>query len=353
MAIRAIYDRFDSREEDRFWDLSELQKEWRRTRDSSKKLKTLSKDVPSMVANFACLRAEQAYKRWWKGIASKPQEKKHKGKKFTIYKPKYGADYIKVPNIGQVKTKEHIRFEGNPGSVAFSQRAGDRWWASFSVETEDRKTQKNGDIVGIDWGLNSFVTLSNGEKVEAPKPYVRAEKRLKRLQRQWQRKEKGSNNRKKLTKIISKAHFNVAQIRKDFLDKLSTRLTKRYSCIVIEDLNMAGMVKNKHLSKAIQDSGAGKFFEQLEYKGAWYGCEIIKADRWYPSSQTCSECRLVLQGDQKLQLHDRTFKCPECGFECDRDLNAAKNLESLGRGRFPRIYAPGESLSRAVSVDAT
>jgi len=352
MTIRAIYDRFDANTENRFWKLNELQGEWRKTRDANPRLKSMCEGVPSMVANFACLRADQAYKRWWKKKAKKPREKKRRGSKFTIYRPDYGKNWIKIPKVGIVKAKEKIRFEGEVGSVAFSKRAG-RWWASFSVDTEKDIKESNGGVVGIDWGLNAFVTLSTGEKVEAPKPYAKELKRLKRLQRQYSRKQKGSKNQKKLNAVIAKTHFKVAEIRKDFINKLSKRLTKEYGAIGIENLNMAGMIKNRHLSKAIQDAGAGEFFRQLKYKAEWYGCEIVEADRWYPSSQTCSDCGLILSGDQKLQLNQRTFLCPGCGFECDRDVNAAKNLENLivDRERFSRIDAPEESPSRATSED--
>ena len=149
--------------------------------------------------------------------------------------------------------------------------------------------------------------------------------KLKRRSRQLSRKVKGSKNRKKAAKRLAKVHQQIANIRKDSLHKITTHLTKTKSKIVIEDLNVSGMMKNRRLSRAISDIGLFEFRRQLEYKGKWYGCEIILADRFFPSSKSCSECGWI---KKDLTLADRTFVCDSCGLEIDRDLNASLNLES-------------------------
>jgi putative transposase len=182
--------------------------------------------------------------------------------------------------------------------------------------------EKTGDVVGVDLGIHHLATCSDGEVFPNPKPYRKAQKRLVRLQRRLSRKQKGSANRKKAVVQLGRAHKRVADIRQDSLHKLTTYLAKRYRVVVIEGLQVKNLLKNRKLAGSLSDCGFHEFRRQLEYKGQLYGCQVVVADRFYPSSQLCSRCG----HKQKMPLHQRVFRCERCGLELDRDLNAALNL---------------------------
>jgi putative transposase len=183
-------------------------------------------------------------------------------------------------------------------------------------------------VVGVDLGLKNLVVLSNGETFENPHALVRLERKLKRLQRELSRRERRSANWRKTKAKIAKCHAAIANSRKHVLHNISHHITTdlRPSTIVIEDLNVSGMMKNHHLAKAIADVGFYELRRQIEYKAKRLGIEVLVADRWYASSKTCSGCGWH---NVDLVLSDRVFRCPECGLELDRDLNAAKNLKQL------------------------
>jgi putative transposase len=171
-----------------------------------------------------------------------------------------------------------------------------------------------------------LATCSDGSVFPNLKPYRKAKKRLAHLQRAVSRKVKGSSNRKKAVQRLARQHLRIANIRKDALHKLTTWLAKNHGTIVIEDLNVAGMLKNHRLSSAIADCGFYEFKRQLLYKAEWYGAEVVLADRFYPSSQLCSGCG----HRQKMPLSARVYRCGNCGMEKDRDFNASVNLELFG-----------------------
>ncbi len=179
-------------------------------------------------------------------------------------------------------------------------------------------------VIGVDVGINTLATCSDGSKFANVKAYQQAKKRLTRCQRRVKKKELGSRNRAKAVKKLAKIHKKVADIRADTLHKLTTWLAQNHSTIVIEDLNVSGMLKNHKLASAIADCGFYEFKRQLTYKCEWYGSKLMIADRFYPSSQLCSQCGQK----QKMPLHKRTYKCDNCGFSVDRDFNAALNLEN-------------------------
>src|SRR5262249_51188486 len=180
-------------------------------------------------------------------------------------------------------------------------------------------------------GGRRWATGQDGTSIPNPRPPQRRLKKLKRLQRAVSRKPKGSHNRQKAVRHLGKQHRKVANQRANTLHHLTSRLAKTKSVVVIEHLNVSGMLKNHHLAQAIADVGFAEFRRQLEYKARWYGCRVIVADRWLASSRTCSYCGWA---DEDLTLADRTFVCrnperPDCGLVMDRDLNAAKNLAEL------------------------
>lgn len=289
-----------------------------------------TKEVTKYAAQQPFLDLQDAYNRYFKKLAKKPRFKKKGKSKDSFY---VGGDQTKVidgkiwvPNLGYVALKEDLRFTGKINSATFSRQA-DRWFVSIQVDTSDRNNDKceKEEKVGVDLGINQLVVTSNSLSFSSPKPLIKYSRRLKRLQRKLQKRKKGSKNYQKLRIKIAFLHAKIANIRKDTLHKITTYLTKNFLHISIEDLNVAGMLKNHKLARAISDLGLGEFRRQLEYKCKIRGNFLNIADRFFPSSKTCFSCGKI-KGN--LTLKDRLFFC-ECGYFKDRDLNASLNLENL------------------------
>lgn len=236
-----------------------------------------------------------------------------------------GGCRIRIPNLGWVRMRESLRFAGKIMSATIS-RVADRWFASITVDVPDQShlpKAENQGAVGVDLGVSALATLSTGELIPGPKPHKALLGRLRRLSRSLSRKAKGSANRRKAKAKLAKLHARIANIRSDALHKLTTDLTRRFHTIGIEDLNVRGMVRNRHLARSIADMGFFEFRRQLEYKAEMRGGQVVVADRWFPSSKTCSACGSV---QQDMPLSVRQWICPDCGACHDRDLNAARNL---------------------------
>lgn len=236
-----------------------------------------------------------------------------------------------LPRIGRVHCFENVaaRVGGvKVLSIAISRRAG-RWYAALTVERDDQAVKKipKGGAVGVDLGIKALATLSDGTVIPNPHTLVTDEQRLKRAQKALSRKAKGSKQRAKARERVARIHNRIANRRSDTLHKLTTMLAQTYSDISIEDLNVAGMVKNHHLAKAVSDASFFELRRMLEYKTAKTGAKLHVIDRWYPSSKTCSNCGSV---KAKLSLKERTYKCEHCGLVIDRDLNAAINIMVAG-----------------------
>ena len=216
-----------------------------------------------------------------------------------------------------------------PKSVTISKKA-DRWFISFKIDTEKTKIAPINKPIAADLGLLRFATLSTGEEVNSPRPYRKLEQKLRRLQWLNRRQLIGSNNWKKTQHKIAKLHYRISCIRSDFLHKLTTRLAKNHSQIVIEDLNISGLIKNGKLSKAIADSGFYEFRRQLTYKTLLYGSELIVANRFFASSKLCPKCGYK---KDKLPLSMRVYHCDNdnCDWIADRDLSASLNLLGLAK----------------------
>ncbi len=233
----------------------------------------------------------------------------------------FDGEKVKLPKIGTVKTHEALRFEGKPLSAVVSY-VGGRWWLSVQVELPDAAPSLEvKPSVGIDLGIKTALVLSDGTTFAAPKTLKSAHERLKRLGRFVSRKVKGSKNRQKAVGRLARQHWRVAQIRKDWQHKTTTAIAKRCGSVSLEDLNVKGMMANHCLARAISDVGFGELRRQLEYKAQ----KVVVIDRWLPTSKTCSKC-----GHKKdvLALSERVFRCGACGFEIDRDLNAARNIHT-------------------------
>jgi putative transposase len=192
--------------------------------------------------------------------------------------------------------------------------------------------------VGVDLGIQVLATVSDGEVFPNPKALKRHLRKVKRLQRSVSRKMKGSANRRKAVQKLARAHLHVANIRKDTLHQVTTELAKTKSVVVLENLNVAGMLKNHSLAGAINDVGLREFRRMMEYKGQWYGCTVLAAPTFYPSSKTCSACGYV---KQELTLYERVFVCEACGQTLDRDLNAALNLAVVAVSSTQTLNACG------------
>jgi len=241
---------------------------------------------------------------------------------------------IQLPRLGRLRLKERNYLPASGVKVLSAtvcEQAG-HWYISIQVEQEQAPATlaHRGPVVVVDLGVQMLATLSNGTTIPNPRHLKQRLKTLKRLQRALSRKRKGSQNRKKAARRLGLLHRKIANQRANTLHQLTASLAKTKSVIVLEDLNVAGMLKNHHLAQAIADVGFHEFRRQLTYKAAWYGSRMVLADRWEPSSKTCSGCGWV---DEDLTLADRMFQCrnPQvpCGLLINRDLNAALNLRKL------------------------
>jgi len=234
--------------------------------------------------------------------------------------------HIQLPRLGKLRLKERGYLPTSGAkilSATVSEHAG-RWFVSVQVEMDipdPLLTSK--PSAGVDLGIKALATVSDGTVIPNPAALKRNLRQVKRLQRTVSRRVKGSANRRKAVRKLARAHLRVAHLRQNALHQATTPLAKTKSVIVVEDLNVSGMLKNHKLARAIADVGFGEFRRQLEYKGAWYGCQVMVADRFFPSSKTCSHCQHV---KAELALRERVFRCEACGFVCDRDVNAALNL---------------------------
>lgn len=257
---------------------------------------------------------------------------------------------LKLPRIGRVHCMENVAKrvgEAKVKRVTISQRAG-RWYASLTVEREDKPVKRapKGGAVGVDLGVKTLATLSDGTVIKNPRYLRKSERKLKKPQQALSGKTKGSNRRAKAKAKVARIHAHVANRRSDAMHKLTTRLTRKYSDISIEDLHVAGMVKNHHLAKSIMDAAFGEFRRQLEYKTARSGARLHVVDRWYRSSKTCSGCGSV---KAKLSLSERTYRCDSCGLAIDRDLNAAINICVAGSAP-ETLNAHGETVRRGGQI---
>jgi putative transposase len=244
---------------------------------------------------------------------------------------------IQLPRLGLLRLKErgYLPTSGvHILSATMSEKAG-RWFVSLQVEMEvPDPVMEEKAVAGVDLGINRMAQVSDGTYFDNPRALKTTLTRLKRLQRVVSRRQKGSANYKKAVKQLAKAHFRVTNIRKNALHKATTFLTTlapparaggTKSAIVLENLNVSGMLKNHHLAQAIADVGMYEFRRQLQYKGEWYGCEVLLADRFYPSTKRCSQCG----NERNISIAERVYCCESYGLVMDRDLNAAINLEQL------------------------
>ncbi|MFF4991731.1 IS607 family element RNA-guided endonuclease TnpB [Streptosporangium saharense] len=251
--------------------------------------------------------------------------------------------HVVLPRLGRLKLHESARKlarrldNGTARTMSATvRRDGGRWYVSFTVEVDraERVPARPGSVVGVDVGIRHLAVLSTGERVDNPRHLTAAQTRLRQLGRSLSRKigpdrrigQRPSKRWERAAARLGRAHARVAALRRDGLHKLTTRLTREHGTIVVEDLNVPGMLANRRLARHIADAGFAEIRRQLAYKTSWNGGRLLVAERWYPSSKTCSGCGAV---KAKLALSEREYHCEVCGLVMDRDRNAAANLAAL------------------------
>ena len=241
-----------------------------------------------------------------------------------------GKGFVFIPKIGKVKWTKHRQLQGKPKSITISQN-GDRWYCSVLCEYEIKEQEKKTEnVVGIDIGLKEFCTLSNGIVINNPKYLKKYEEMLIKEQKKLSKKQKGSKNRFKQRMKVRKIHTKIKNVRGDFLHKTTSNMIAKYDGIVLEDLNVKGMMKNHCLAKSIADVSWSEFKRQLKYKAMWNSKHFVLIGRFEPTSKTCSSCGYI----QDMPLGRRQYNCPYCGMSLDRDLNASINICRLGQSRI-------------------
>jgi len=256
---------------------------------------------------------------------------------------------IRIPKLGWVKMREVLRFTGKIMSAVVS-RTADKWFVAIAVDTEvTPQPPKTKGAIGVDLGISALATMSDGRKVQHSRKRKKLERQLRRLQKAASRKQKGSASRRKAVGKLARKHLELTNLRADVLHKTTTELVQDYETIVIEDLNVRGMVKNHHLARAISRQSWAEFRRQLDYKALMHGRDLVVADRFYPSTKTCSRCGAVKQ----VALSERVYKCTDCGLVIDRDFNAAINLSKLPLGKGNVKPVETEALTGRSSASET
>lgn len=301
-------------------------------------------EVSAHIGQSALKDLNSAFERFFKGLKKEGPKSgfprfKRKGERDSarLYEVELSERHIRLPNIGRVRLKETRSKRGFEGRIlsATIRRRADRWFVSLCVERErdiaqPKAVRKPNEIVGVDLGLKSAAVIHDGSatRVIEPQQALRQHlKKLRRLNRQLSRRQQGSTNWAKAKLELSRLHYKISCLRQDHLHQLTSSLAKTKSVIVLEDLHVKGMARNRSLALSIGDAGMGELRRQLEYKSEWYGSTLVIADRFHPSSKLCSDCGVL---KDTLSLSERVFDCSACGVSLDRDENAAINLRAYG-----------------------
>ena len=291
------------------------------------------KDVDSIALQQTLRDLDKGYVNFFKKRAKHPVFKS-KRNNYQTYRTQninnnvcIVGKYLKLPKIGYLKIKQSMEV-GKINNVTIERTPTGKYFVVLNVEFNPTPKANKGKSVGIDVGIKDFCTMSNGVVIENPKYLERSLRKLHREQRRLSRKEIGSNNRNKQRIKVALVHEKITNQRNDFLQKLSATLVSENQTICVEDLRIRGMVRNHKLAQHISSASWSKFFDMLEYKSIWYGCDLIKVPTTYPSSQTCSSCGYKNPLVKKLSI--RKWECPECHTKHDRDFNASINILKKG-----------------------
>lgn len=329
-----IVDKFKNNK-DKTFNVLELKKEFNKIK---KEKYEFLYDYPKDCNQQAFLDFKKLLSRFFKKEAGFPKFKSRHTSKKSFY---LSNDQCRIKDEFFIfkgfksKLSESIRFEGKIMGVRIVEEVDDKWVVCFFIETENYKRNRvSNNEIGLDLGLKNILHASNNETFNYPEKIKRISKRIKRYQRKISKRKKNSNNRNKARKKYRKLWYKIKNIRKDFTDKISTKINKENQFIVLEDLNVKGMIRNRSLSHSIGNACWGEIKLKIVYKSKLYENEIIFADRFYPSSKLCSNCGFK---KEDLKLSDRIYNCNSCGMKMDRDLNASFNLKNLipkARGKF-------------------
>ncbi len=288
-------------------------------------------EVNSQSLQAAVLNLECAFRRFFKGLGKYPRfHSKRWRQAFSVPQSFVLADgVLGIPKLPSgIKVRQHRPLGGNPKTLTVIRESSGKYYISVVCECEMRVLSVCGDSVGVDLGLRDFAVLSTGERIGHPKWFRQAEGRLARLQRRLSRRRRGSVNRERARRAVAVLHERIRNRRGDFLHKLSRRLIGENQVVSVEGLRVRNMVRNRHLAKAIGDSGWAELVRQLQYKAEWFGRMVKVIDTFNPSSKTCSACGAV---NRTLKLGERVWQCKGCFAVHDRDCNAAVNIEVVGR----------------------
>lgn len=301
-------------------------------------------EVSSVPVQQSLRHLQTAFTNFFDKRAAYPSFKSKHGKQSAEYTSSAFKWTDNKLTLAKMKEPLAIRFSrtipkaAKVTTVTVSKDTAGRYFISMLCDDAVASLPEAAGQIGIDLGLTHFAILSTGEKIAAPNVFRKNEKKLAKLQRRLAKKQKGSKNRAKAKLKVASIHAKIADARKDFTQKLSTRLIRENQTIAVETLAVKNMVKNGNLAKSISDAGWSDFVRQLEYKAKWYGRTLVGIDKWYPSSKRCSACGFVVS---KLPLSVREWTCPECGVVHDRDINAACNIKAAGLAAL----ALGESVN--------